>query len=164
MSSTDKLINLRRTQQDLYQYPTSSKWYMTLSKAISFFELAETSTNALDRFRNFWSALYNLFILYGKVGEDEINRYHFWIKDSINIPEFRTIAQEKNWQKFLADIEKTRKILFFDSHRAKWREANQILDSWQKAAEKNIDTNDRTKPAASYRALARVDRRVSLWL
>ena len=64
-SLADRLIVLRRHEQEIHKYATSSKWYTGLSKAISFFELAETSSNPLDRFRNIWSALYNLFILYG---------------------------------------------------------------------------------------------------
>jgi hypothetical protein len=80
---------LRRQEQEARGYATSSRWYTGLSNAISFLERAESGTDPLDRFRDAWSAAYNLFLLHGRSGDDEYKCFNRWVSEVKDIPEVR---------------------------------------------------------------------------
>lgn len=89
-----KLTQLRREEQEARGYATSSRWYTGLSNAISFLERAETGSDPLDRFRDSWSAAYNLFTMYGKAGDDEFKCFNSWVTELKEVPEIRRLLTE----------------------------------------------------------------------
>jgi hypothetical protein len=88
-SYTEHLTRLRRQEQEARGYVPSSRWYTGLSNAISFLERAETGTDPLDRFRDAWSATYNLFLLHGRSGDDEHKCFNRWVSEVKEIPDVR---------------------------------------------------------------------------
>lgn len=89
-----KLTQLRRDEQEVRGYATSSRWYTGLSNAISFLERAETGSDSLDRFRDSWSAAYNLFMMHGKAGDDEFKRFNSWVTELKAVPEIRRLLTD----------------------------------------------------------------------
>jgi hypothetical protein len=88
-SYTEHLTRLRRQEQEDRGYAPSSRWYTGLSNAISFLERAEIGTDPLDRFRDAWSATYNLFLLHGRSGDDEHKCFNRWVSEVKEIPDVR---------------------------------------------------------------------------
>jgi type I restriction-modification system DNA methylase subunit len=88
-SYTENLTRLRRQEQEARGYAPSSRWYTGLSNAISFLERAEIGTDPLDRFRDAWSAAYNLFMLHGHSGDDEHKCFNRWVSEVKEIPDVR---------------------------------------------------------------------------
>ncbi|MBW1716036.1 MAG: N-6 DNA methylase [Deltaproteobacteria bacterium] len=107
-----KLTQLRRQEQEVRGYAASSRWYTGLSNAISFLERAETGDDPLERFRDSWSAAYNLFVMYGKAGDDEFKRFNSWVTDLKEIPEVRRmltdLSQSSPVSSFLSAVSKTK--------------------------------------------------------
>ncbi|MBW1794343.1 MAG: N-6 DNA methylase [Deltaproteobacteria bacterium] len=110
-----KLTQLRRQEQEIRGYATSSRWYTGLSHAISFLERAETDDDPLDRFRDAWSAAYNLFMMYGKAGDEEFKRFNSWVTDVKEVPEVRRMLTESSgpvpFSDFRAAVYKSRRKL-----------------------------------------------------
>jgi len=125
----DKLTKLRRQQQELQHYPTSSPWYTSLSKAISFLQQAETADADSDVFHNAWSAIYNIFITLKKAGEEENKALSKWINEIKESSGVRKIAKTTS-SDLLEAIREDKNGLMLGQARDQPREMKKYLDAW----------------------------------
>ncbi|MFQ5676352.1 MAG: hypothetical protein ACE5G1_10680 [bacterium] len=114
-SYTEHLTQLRRQEQESRGYATSSRWYTGLSNAISFLERAENGTDPLDRFRDAWSAAYNLFMLHGRSDDDEHKCFNRWVSEVKEIPAvrraFSIVPETVRFSAFQATVNKAKNTL-----------------------------------------------------
>ncbi|MEA1868268.1 MAG: DNA methyltransferase, partial [Thermodesulfobacteriota bacterium] len=110
-----KLTEFRRQEQEMRGYAASSRWYTGLSNAIHFLERAEGEGDYLDRFRDAWSAAYNLFVMHGKAGDDEHKCFNRWVTILRDVPSIRRFFSEAHetepFSVFRANVKKARKTL-----------------------------------------------------
>lgn len=128
-SNKDRLTQQRRQQQDIHNYATSSRWYTYLSNAISYIDLAEASTVALDRFRNSWSAIYNLYMMTHRAGEAENITLSRWIGEIEKATDVRRICQGMPTG-LLESLVKAQNTLLKDVERNRWRDSKVRIDDW----------------------------------
>jgi hypothetical protein len=128
-SHKDWLTQQRRQQQDIHNYATSSRWYTYLSNAISYIDLAEVAASALDRFRNSWSAIYNLYMMTHQLGEAENITLSRWIGKIEQATEVRRICQEMPTG-LLDSLLKAQNTLLKDVERNRWRDSKASIDTW----------------------------------
>src|SRR6267378_47314 len=88
----DRLTKLINQERDLRGYSTSSPWSNSLRPAVSYLELADTATNPAEKFRNGWSALYNLWMMMHQRGEIENLTFLRFITEIDSAPTVRKIA------------------------------------------------------------------------
>jgi type I restriction-modification system DNA methylase subunit len=129
-TQAERLIQLRRHEQEARSYPPSSRWYTGLNNAIHFFELAEASTEPMQRFHDAWHSVYNLLMMHGVPGDEEFKRFNRWVTTVQEIPQARSLIQEPNLATFRGSVKKAEKALLFDTEKGKWREGRQHLDGW----------------------------------
>lgn len=137
-SQIERLISLRRQEIEVHRYPTSSRWYTSLSNAISYLERAETADDDMERFREAWDSAYNLFMLHGIAGDEEFKSFNRWVSDLVSLPEAGRVIQKREFIDFRERLEKAKKALLFDNSKKRWREGYQLLESWEK--ERTIST------------------------
>ncbi|MCI0528584.1 MAG: hypothetical protein L0Y56_14190, partial [Nitrospira sp.] len=126
----EKLLRLRRQEQESRGYATSSRWYIGLSNAIAFLERAETADDPLERFRDAWSSAYNLFMMQGSTGDDELKRFNNWVSEVVQIPGVRSQIQEPSFTHFKESVKEARKALLYDTEKKRPREGYQALEAW----------------------------------
>jgi type I restriction-modification system DNA methylase subunit len=124
-----RLTELRRQEQDLRGYAASSRWYIGLNYAIKYLERAEKETDPLNRFREAWSAIYNLFMMVHIPGDLENKTLLKWIQNIKDFPKIRTKVQEFS-NNCLESILKAEKALLRDTQREQWRESKQHIETW----------------------------------
>jgi type I restriction-modification system DNA methylase subunit len=130
MSETRKrLTELRRHEQELRNYSSSSRWYTGTGLAIKYIELAETATTSAEGFRNAWYAIYNLYMMTHKRGESENIALSGWIEEAQASQKVRTIVLETPTS-FLEALMKAQNSLLFDAESKKPRDAKQFTELW----------------------------------
>jgi hypothetical protein len=79
MSIAERLKRHRREEQEQHGYANSSRWYTGLSNVISFLDHAENETDAVNRFRDAWTAADTLSQMYVERGEEEFKGFDRWV-------------------------------------------------------------------------------------
>src|ERR1041385_5923614 len=125
----DRFTKQINQERDLRGYSTSSPWSNFLRPAISYLELAETATNPAERFRNAWSALYNLWMMMHQRGEIENVTFTRFFTDVESSPSIRSIALSTPTP-FLKTLKKAQNALLFDAESKKPRDAKQLVELW----------------------------------
>ncbi|CAN5649467.1 hypothetical protein BH20ACI3_BH20ACI3_27940 [soil metagenome] len=130
MSETRKrLTELRRHEQEVRNYSSSSRWYTGTGLAIKYIELAETATSPAEVFRNAWYAIYNLYMMTHKRGEAENIALSSWIEEAQASQKVRAIALATSTDFFEA-LMKAQNSLLFDAESKKPRDAKQLTELW----------------------------------
>lgn len=129
MSETERLTKLRRQEEEVRDYPKSSRWYTGTGLAIRYIELAETATTPPEIFRNAWYAIYNLYMMIHKRGESENVALSDWISEAQASQKVRQIALATPTAFFEALI-RAQNSLLFDAESKKARNAKQLTDQW----------------------------------
>lgn len=125
-----RLTQKRRQEQDIHHYVPSSRWYTYLSNAISYIDLAETSAGALDRFRNCWSAIYNLYMMMHQAGDAENITLSRWTGEIEKAPMVRSICQQLP-PDLLNNLLRAQNTLLKDAERNRWRDSKAYIETWQ---------------------------------
>lgn len=125
----DRLTKQINQERELRGYSTSSPWSNALRPAISYLELAETATNAAEKFRNAWSALYNLWMMMHQRGEIENVTFSRFITEIESAPIVRSIALGTP-SAFLEALMKAQNTLLFDAESKKPRDAKHRVELW----------------------------------
>jgi type I restriction-modification system DNA methylase subunit len=125
----DRLTKKINQERDLRGYSTSSPWSNALRPAISYLELAETATSPAERFRNAWSALYNLWMMMHQRGEIENTTFTRFFTEVAPAPEIRSVALSTP-PPFLEALKKAQNSLLFNAETKKPREAKQLVELW----------------------------------
>jgi hypothetical protein len=132
----EKLIQLRRQEQESRGYASSSRWYTGLSNAIGFLSRAETGDDPLDRFRDAWAAIYNLFMMHGVLGDEEFRRFDRWAAEVKEVPGVRHLFNEKSSAAaislFCERVDKAKNALLK-------KQGRQELAAWQSSASLSAD-------------------------
>jgi type I restriction-modification system DNA methylase subunit len=129
----EKLTKLRRQEQEVHSYAASSRWYTSLSNAISYLARAEAATDPIEKFREAWAAAYNLFMMHGDPGDDEFKRFARWVTEMQGVPDVRRLAREVAVTSFVGDTRKGKNALLKDAQKGTWREGYQYAETWGKA-------------------------------
>jgi type I restriction-modification system DNA methylase subunit len=136
MSETERLTKLRRQEEEVRDYPKSSRWYTGTGLAIKYLELAETGTTPAEVFRNSWYAIYNLYMMIHKRGESENIALSDWIVEARASQKVRTIALGTPTAFFEALV-RAQNSLLFDAESKKPRDAKRLTDQWLFARKQN---------------------------
>jgi type I restriction-modification system DNA methylase subunit len=134
----DRLTKLRQQEQETRGYGTSSAWYTALRPAISYLELAETATNSAEKFRNAWSAVYNLSMMMHRRGEIENVTFTRLTAEVEAAPKVRSIALATPTA-FLEALKRAQTTLLFDAESKKPRESKQLVEIWLDRRKKRGD-------------------------
>src|SRR6266545_4557683 len=134
-----RLLNLRRQEQETHGYAVSSRWYTFLSNAIGYLELTEMAPAGLDRFRNAWSAIYNLYMMDHQAGDIENMTLSNWIGEMKTNPLIQQAARSIP-TKLLEAAKQAEQDLFWDAEKKKWRVEGRIaVENWLKKRKQNQD-------------------------
>lgn len=125
----ERLTKQINQERELRGYSTSSPWSNALRPAISYLELAETATNAAEKFRNAWSALYNLWMMMHQRGEIENMTFTRFFTEVDSSPSIRNIALSTETP-LLEALKKAQNALLFDAETKKPRDAKQLVELW----------------------------------
>ncbi len=134
----ERLTKLIKQEQELRGYSTSSPWSNALRPAISYLELSETAANPAEKFRNAWSALYNLWMMMHQRGEIENLTFLRFIAEVETAPAVRSIALGTP-SSFLEALKKTQTTLLFNAESKKPRDAKQRVELWLDRRNKRRD-------------------------
>jgi hypothetical protein len=137
---SEKLTKLRTDEQAAHGYATSSRWYTSLSYAISFLERAETTSDFLQRFSNAWFAVFNLTKLYGPAGDEDSLCFNRWTTEVMGVPGARQFIQNVPLADFVKDVERAKRALLYDTGRNCWRQSYQYLNSLPSQRTENVGT------------------------
>lgn len=133
---TERLTQLRRQEQDIRSYAASSRWYTGLSYALKFLERAEIETDDINRFREAWSAIYNLFMMMHVAGDLENKTLGKWISELKTAPTLRSLSQELPTA-CLESLLEAKNTLLKDGERNQWRESKQFVETWLQKRQKS---------------------------
>lgn len=133
---TERLTQLRRQEQDIRSYAASSRWYTGLSYALKFLERAEIETDDINRFREAWSAIYNLFMMMHVAGDLENKTLGKWISEVKTAPTLRSLSQELPTA-CLESLLEAKNTLLKDGERNQWRESKQFVETWLQKRQKS---------------------------
>ena len=139
----DRLTKQINQERDLRGYSTSSPWSNSLRPAISYLELAETATNPAEKFRNAWSAIYNLWMMMHQRGDIENTTFTRFFTEVAPAPEIRSVALSTPTS-FLEALKKAQNSLLFNAETKKPRDAKQLVELWldrrKKGRELSVDS------------------------
>src|ERR1051325_5308740 len=125
----DRFTKQINQERDLRGYSTSSPWSNSLRPAISYLELAETATNPAEKFRNAWSAIYNLWMMMHQRGDIENTTFTRFFTEVAPAPEIRSVALSTPTS-FLEALKKAQNSLLFNAETKKPRDAKQLIELW----------------------------------
>jgi len=109
-----------------------------LRPAVSYLELADTATNPAEKFRNAWSALYNLWMMMHQRGEIENLTFLRFVTEIESASAVRKIALGTP-SSFLEALKKAQNTLLFDAESKKPRDAKQRVELWLHRRKKRGD-------------------------
>lgn len=128
---SERLTELLHQYREMNGYSQTSKWYLGLSNAIRFLKRAEKAENPVDRFRESWSSVNNLFAQYGGPGDDEYRMLNRWVTSLSELTEVRRIFMDSatgvDFTDFLNKVRVVRKSLLRS-------QGEQSLDAWKPRA------------------------------
>jgi hypothetical protein len=128
----NRLLNLRRQEQEAHGYAPSSRWYTSLSAAMTYFERAETALPGPDRFRESWHAIYNVYMIYHQPGDIENLTLSNWIGQIKANPLIQQVARGFSTE-LLEAIKQAEQDLLKDTEKNKWRvEGRTAVENWLK--------------------------------
>jgi type I restriction-modification system DNA methylase subunit len=134
-----RLLELRRQAQDSHGYAASSRWYASLSVAMTYFERAETAPSGTDKFRDAWHAIYNVYMMNHQSGDIENITLSNWIARAKTNPLIQKVARNFSTD-LLEAIKQAEQDLLRDTEKNKWRhDGRNAVENWLKKRNQNQD-------------------------